>query len=323
MNRDGKGVEKVEEGPKNLKNFFKKLGRNFSKLLSVNLMMLGFVLPVLAAIYIFIQGPTVSTYVNPVFPVTQAIAATNGSPAADLLLLLTSNHTAWPMPGSYVNYVIAALAFVYLLTFGWQNVGSSYLLRGIVRGDPVFVISDYFYAIKKNLRQGFFVGLIDGLALYLLAFDFFFFYEQPDSYLMNVGYFMIVALIIVYGIMRFYIYQQLITFDLKTRKIIKNAFIFTALGIKRNLMAILGIVIMAALNLLLILMFMPLNVIIPIIIPFFYFLAISGFMTTYAAYPVIEKYMIEGVNTSNEDSSGDDGSMQDSDVDPDAPSANE
>jgi fucose 4-O-acetylase-like acetyltransferase len=37
----------------------------------------------------------------------------------------------------------------------------------------------------------------------------------------------------------------------------------------------------------------PLNFIFPLILPLFYFMAVSGYIATYAAYPVIEKYMIE------------------------------
>ena len=38
---------------------------------------------------------------------------------------------------------------------------------------------------------------------------------------------------------------------------------------------------------------------IPIILPFFYLLAAIGFMATYAAYPVIDRYMIAPYATKN------------------------
>ena len=41
--------------------------------------------------------------------------------------------------------------------------------------------------------------------------------------------------------MRFYIYNLLITFDIKIFKLIKNSLIFSALGIGRNLLALFGI----------------------------------------------------------------------------------
>jgi hypothetical protein len=92
--------------------------------------------------------------------------------------------------------------------------------------------------------------------------------------------------------MRFYIYNLLVTFDIKNFKLLKNALIFTALGIGRNLLALLGIILLVVIHILLIFLFLPLGISIPIILPFFYLLAATSFMATYAAYPVIDKYMI-------------------------------
>ena len=129
-------------------------------------------------------------------------------------------------------------------------------------------------------------------------------------------FFTISALIILYALMRPYIYLMLITFDIKTSKIFKNALIFSILGIKRNIMAVLGIVLMAALNVALIILGLSINFAVPIILPFFYFLAFSGFMSAYAVWPVIEKYMIqpfEKENGDGDDSDGDTDSKEDSD----------
>jgi hypothetical protein len=80
-------------------------------------------------------------------------------------------------------------------------------------------------------------------------------------------------------------------------KIFKNALIFAVLGIKRNIMATLGIVAMVVINGLLIIGGLSIGLALPVILPFFYLLGFSGFMSTYAAYPVIKKYMIDPYNT--------------------------
>lgn len=294
MNRDGKGVKKEIEGPKNFRNFFKHFGRKFNKLLSVNLMMMFLLLPIIIAAFVYIMGPTISAPISVLYPTAMSASIISQNPSTDLIYAISSFQMNPPAYNSYVMYVIGAIALVYWLTFGWQNVGGTYLIRGLFRGDPVFIISDYFYAIKKNFRQGFFVGLIDCLFIFVLAVDFMYFNTQANSYMMDVMYVATIALIFVYIIMRFYIYLQMITFELKTWKIFKNAFIFTALGIKRNIMALLGILFMLAINYFLVIMLTPLNIIIPIVLPLFYFMAFAGYITTYSAYPVIEKYMIEG-----------------------------
>ncbi len=293
MNRDGRGVEKGEDGPKNFRNFFKYFGRKFSKLLSVNLLMIFTVLPILISVMVSIMGPTTPSSGSVLFPTLYGASFMSNNPAVDVLMSINSIQIFVPVYNSYTYYIIGALIAFLVVTFGWQNVGSTYLLRNMVRGDAVFIISDYFYAIKKNKRQGFIMGLLDCAAIFILVVDFLFFYNQGGTYLLDVMYVVIVALIFVYIIMRTYIYLQIVTFNLSLWKMIKNAFIFTALGIKRNIMAFLGIVLIIAINVALILLLAPLNIILPLILPLFYFLATAGFIFAYAAYPVIEKYMIE------------------------------
>lgn len=293
MNRDGKGVEKKEDGPKNFKNFFKFFGRKFSRLLSLNLIMIFMVLPLIISVMVYIVGPTTQSSGNVLFPTLYGAAFMTDSPAMDIVSTLYSVPMAVPVYNSYVYYIIAAFVLFLVLTFGWQNVGSIYILRNMVRGDAVFLVSDYFYAIKKNKRQGFLMGLLDCLAAFILAVDFMFFSAQAGSSMMDIMYGIVVALVLIYMIMRTYIYLQIVTFNLSLWKIIKNAFIFTALGIKRNFVAFLGLVVIVVVNGALILWLAPLNIILPLVLPLFYFLATSGFIMVYAAYPVIEKYMIE------------------------------
>jgi hypothetical protein len=69
--------------------------------------------------------------------------------------------------------------------------------------------------------------------------------------------------------------------------------IFTALGIKRNLMAYLGLILLFALQILLIFVALAYGITVFIVLPFVYIMSLVGFIATYAAYPVIDKYMIE------------------------------
>lgn len=86
---------------------------------------------------------------------------------------------------------------------------------------------------------------------------------------------------------------MLITFDIKIKKIFKNALIFSILGVGRNLMSLLGIAVLIALNVALLLILWPLGVVVPLIFPLIYLLPSINLLITYGAYPVIEKYMIE------------------------------
>ena len=60
-------------------------------------------------------------------------------------------------------------------------------------------------------------------------------------------------------------------------------------------MAVLGIAVLIIINVALLLMFWQFGIVVPLILPLLYLLPSITVLTTYAAYPVIEKYMIDPV----------------------------
>ncbi len=294
--RDGKGVEKGEDTTPNLKYFFKLWGRKFWKLISLNFFMLVQILPLLGCLFLYLGGPKVSTQYDPLY--TVLLGAQTALPTSEGMTLFNSAagllHQT-PIFNSWAHWVMGILIVFHLVTYGWQKVASTYILRGLVRGDGVFLFSDYFYAIRKNMKQGFVMGLLDSVALFTLVFDFIYFWNSPTTGMNNFMYIMIFALIIIYGIMRFYTYLMLVTFNMKLGKILKNALIFTIMGIKRNIMALLGIAALVGIFAVLIFFLLPMKLAVVLILPFLCLLAFCGFMYTYAAYPVIKKYMIDPV----------------------------
>ena len=291
--RDGKGVEKGEDTRPTLKRFFKLWGRKFWRLIEVNFIILVQVLPLLGCLYLYLAGPKVSTQYSMLYPAL--LGAQTAMPTTVGSTLFTSAagllHTS-PIFNSWAHWVMAGLLIFQVITFGWQRVGTTYILRNMVRGDGVFLISDYFYAIKRNLRQGFFMGLIDCAVIGTLVFNFLFYLSSPATGINNFMYVLTIALALIYIIMRFYLYLMLVTFDMKISKMFKNALIFTALGVKRNLMALLGIGALIGIMVLMALLLLQINVYAVLILPFICFFGFSGFMYNYAAYPVIERYMI-------------------------------
>ncbi len=85
----------------------------------------------------------------------------------------------------------------------------------------------------------------------------------------------------------------IVTFDISFYKLLKNSLIFSILGIKRNLMVLLAIAVVAGLNILLALMLWPFGMQgVAVILPVLYLLPTITLFKAYGAYPVIEKYMI-------------------------------
>ena len=152
--RDGKGVEKGEDNRPTLKNFFKKFFRKFSHLLSLNLLMLMQVIPIIVAVlsYLFIsRTPSQSSALFAPLYGASLIAPNN--PTSTLISVLDAIPLAIPIFNPAEYWIIAGCALLLLILNGWLSVGSFYVLRGLVRGDAVFVFSDFFYGIKKNLRN--------------------------------------------------------------------------------------------------------------------------------------------------------------------------
>lgn len=324
MNRDGKGVKKEEVvGPPNFINFFKTLPRRFGKIFSLNLIMWGrfpmYALMILLISYmLYARGgifemifATVALLLgNSIYVVANAAHGTiagvyiasgsmSGSGALEQSGSLTTSLSifgnAVEMPTySWLFYlVIIALLVFTLVTWGWQSVGATYVTRGMIRKDPVFVFSDYINGIKKNRKQGFLLGIIDALILLLLTFDFCYLYESTTGVFTEILLFIIAGMLILYSVVRKYIYLLAITFDMKISKIFKNALIFTVLGIKRNLVGSLGSLLILVLNILLGIFCLSFNFIIPLILPIIYFIGLSIYISSYSVYPIIDKYMIE------------------------------
>ena len=292
LNRDGKGVYEEENRKPNLKFFFILLWRKFTQLLQLNLLMLLQVFPILGIVLINIFGAKTFNMSETVYAPMYGISKIIDSPALLSRLDVVSKQIEAPLVSPLMLGGMVALGLFLFVTFGWQNIGAAYVLRGLFRGEPVFIFSDFFYGIKKNLKQGLFVGMIDFACVSVLAIDIYFFVTSKSSVMNDIMLGIMVAVAIIYFFMRFYIYQLLITFDMKTIKILKNSLIFSILGIMRNLLAFIGIVIFMAIHLVLILWLLPMGISIPLVLPFIYAPAVITFITVYAAYPVIDKYLI-------------------------------
>ena len=293
LNKDGKGVDPKEDKTPNLRYYFKLLWRNLSRLLSINLLAVLQFAPLLGAFLVHFWAYSAPSITDLSYPLFFGISQLDASPAIQVLAFLASPQyflPPWISPA--LMLAMGACILVFVIIFGWCNVGFTYLLRELITGRPAFIFSDLKYAIKKNAKQGFVMGLLDALLLFVLGFNIANMGTGvADGFLGDFFYIANVAIALIYVIMRFYIYLMLITFDMKLSKIFKNALIFVMLGIKRNLMAILGVVLMIGLNVALFIVYMPLG----IILPFFFIPIFPAFTTAYAAYPVIKKYMIDPV----------------------------
>ncbi len=302
MNRDGKGVEKgselnVLEKP-GIVNFFILAWRNIGKLASINLFYVFGNFPIFFAIFAMTGYTSVQT-VSPGVGLYSALKGTlyyvpNGSSALNSPVIASLNGIFGKQAVSQVpttfTYILYGLTLLVIFTSGIVNTGCAYLLRNMIRGEHIFVWSDFWYAVKKNIRQALIFGVIDVIISVLLVYDLFWFNTNAAvAPIMRIFSFVGIAMIVIYFFMRMYIYPMLITFDLSIFKMFKNAVLFAILGIKRNLMCLLGTALVVVLNLAIYFTFMPLGTALPFVIT----VALINYISMYCAYPVIKKYMID------------------------------
>ena len=310
-NRDNRPDAVEEDTTPTIKRYFKLLGRRFWKLISLNLMMLPLIIPAFVCFYLYVSMKQTPVAGEVLFPQLLGANAVGATPTTTLLFDLFGAQQNIPVFTTW-TYIGMGICIAFLvITFGWQNIGAAYIVRNMVRGEPVFVWSDYFYAIKRNLKQGFFLGLIDAVVLFTLGFDISYFWGRGGTFTLDVGFYLTIALIVLYFLMRFYIYLLIVTFDLSIYKILKNALIFSLLGFKRNIMGVLGILLITALHVMLLLLLIstPLSGL-PIILPFLWYMAAVTFTSAYAAYPVIDRYMIAPYANQENEEETEEGSVE-------------
>lgn len=294
--REGRGVEKTDlYTGTDLKGFFIKYRLHFTQLLYVNLLMVFGNFPVLF-LAIAMSSLTRTVYLTPAaesFPVLRALFLQSAEVPASTLVTVglegiqveANAMTPW-------TYVMFGLGALVLLTFGVVNAGTTYLLRNMIKGEPVFVVSDFLHAVRTNWRQALPFGILDGILLVLIPFDLVFLFTSMNSVMSGIIFGITLALAIIYFFMRFYIYLQMVTFDLSIRQILKNSLIFTMLGLKRNVMAALGIALTVAVNFMLFFAFGGLLASVAILLPLVLLFASGAFMAAYAAYPKMMEFMV-------------------------------
>lgn len=295
--REGRGVEKTSVHTKpDLKGFFIKYKTYFTRLLSVNLLMVFGNFPLIFAA-IAMSTLTRVLYFTPTsstFPLLHALMLGEGEFSATNLIsmgLEGIQHETSAMTGT--TYLLFALAALVFLTFGVVNAGTTYVLRNMVKGDPVFVFTDFFYAIRRNWKQALPFGILDAALLILIPFNLFYWLSADGGMMGSIMLGVTVVAAILYFWMRFYIYVQMVTFELSVGKILKNSFRFALLGMKRNLMATLGIICLVAINLLLAVSFGGAFSSAAILFPLVLLFSNGAFMSMYAAYYKIKEIMID------------------------------
>lgn len=143
-----------------------------------------------------------------------------------------------------INLVFFATSLL-VFTRGIACAGITNVTRNIARDKHSFGISDFFETIKKNWKQALSVGIINIIITAFILFGVWFYnesYLQTQQNLSLVGLVITLLLLVVFGMMNFYIYTLMITFNFSVKSLYANSFKFVLLNFWRNLLCALCIV---------------------------------------------------------------------------------
>ncbi len=293
-NKAGKGITKKQvEFDKKLGFgfFFKLMKTRLGKFSGTNLTF------ALCNIFFFVAlfglaglfDDSTATAANPLYAQISAAAINDTGPGIASLYSVYCASTGIRIVSDVSNALMNTI-YVLILTFGVSTIGMVYNIRNVCTGEYVDTWHDFFYAIKRNFKQGIIIGILDAVIICLLVYDILAYgSESGNEFIWLVFYYASIVFIAVYYVMRFYIYLQLVTCEMSIGKMIKNSFLLTVLGIKRNFVGLLGAI-----------LFVLLLLYAYILLPQFTFILLCMFVFSfltyigvYCAYPILKKYVID------------------------------
>jgi hypothetical protein len=163
-------------------NFFSLVGSRLGKLISSNLIVIFGNFP----LFFLLLAMSNALSVSSVAPLTQAWGplcganAFNGLEIAGGVAVHFSSIS--PLLGAFgattqvsvINtptIVCFCLGLLMVFTWGFTRVGTTYIYRNMMSGEPVFPVSDALYVIKRNIKQSLILGVIDAVMIVMFAYN--------------------------------------------------------------------------------------------------------------------------------------------------------
>lgn len=310
---DGRGISKKKtHSESGLARFFISIKDNFNKILLVNIIMVLGNLPLIFIIAVLSGYTREEAYLptSDLFQNLNGIFMIEDPSPFQMTLYALEGLPNQVLVNTTITYVFLAIGALALFTFGIVNAGTAYVLRNMAMGEPVFVWSDFWYAVKRNWKQALPFGIIDALINLILIFNVYTTLSNGD-FITSLMFWGNIILIILYFFMRCYIYVQMVTFKLTVFKIIKNSLIFAMLGLKRNIMALLGCLILILFEVLFIFSAGGILVSLGVALPLAIMFSLMAYMKVYASYFKIKEVMIDPYKAEHPEEFPDEGPYDD------------
>ncbi len=185
-----------------------------------------------------------------------------------------------------------------IITGGISSVGLTHVTRNIARDKHSFGLSDFLETIRKNWKQALAEGIINTIALALMFFTLSVYWSNAgQSHLATIGLGITMGVLIIFLLMRFYMFTLTITFKFNLRQIYRNSFRFVFLNFWKSLLC--GIILLAVyiVNYLLFLLMARTGVILIAAIQLMLYIccfpAFRFLLIQYCTFPAIRKFIID------------------------------
>lgn len=203
------------------------------------------------------------------------------------------------------NVLPSVLVFLPLVLVSPFIAGLTIVTRNYAREEHAFVLSDFMDAVKQNWVSFLINGVICYLAYIIFSVSITYYSAQISvNYLFFIPLSLCIGISILFVFAQYYIPIMIVTFDLKLKQIYKNAFIFSIVGLWKNLLLTLILVVTAFIFYVLF-QLMPLTLIIAIILMVIIMFAFCMFLINFMVYPLINKMMIQPNTANTEEQSSD------------------
>ncbi|NJP41504.1 YesL family protein [Oscillospiraceae bacterium HV4-5-C5C] len=234
--KEGPGIDPDEPPKGPVATFFGILGRKFWKVCTISLMyslfsLLSFALAFLVSSYLLqLLLPTLTLdNLNQIFADVQLNEGVTVSDLSSMVIM-----------GLTVLVMGLLIGLSYVVT-GPVHAGATYLMRNYGREDHAFVWSDFWEHARKNWKQSTVTCLLSLAASFLLPVAFVFYRRTISNAILRTLLTTVIVLLFIFvTFMLMYVYQMMVTFDLKLKDIFRNAFLFSILRLPFNFLILLA-----------------------------------------------------------------------------------
>lgn len=270
--KPGPGVEADEPKKRAFFRFFELYGRKIWKYIEIN------------AIYFVILLPMILFIYSRIYLVGYNAAESYGFELIDFYTFFMECSVM------YIAYVPRWLQYILIaasaIAYGPAKAGITYVMQNFSEERHAW-LTDIWEKAKENLGQSIFFGILD-LIVYILTY-YNLVVAPGSSGLENISKYVTVLVFVIYGFMKRYIYQMIVTIQLSIPQILRNAWLLAFIGIFRNV----GVsLVNGGLWVLLVILIAKFEILeIPLLLLFIY--SFTMFLGVFATRPLIRKYLVE------------------------------